>query len=59
MKVDAEGNPEWGGSPPGNGVGRCIQETSDGGYIIGGYTDNLPNYGDGVLFKIDSEGNFP
>jgi len=59
MKVDANGNPEWGGSPPGNGAGRCIQQTSDGGYIVGGYTANLPNYGDGVLFKIDSEGNFP
>jgi len=59
MKVDAEGNPEWGGSPQGNGQARCIQKASDGGYIVGGYTNNFPNFGDGVLFKIDSEGNFP
>jgi hypothetical protein len=59
MKVDSDGNPVWGGSPPGDGVGRSIQQASDGGYIISGYTGNFPNYKDGVLFKIDSEGNFP
>jgi hypothetical protein len=59
IKFDAEGNIEWEGSPPGDGAGRCIRQTSDNGYIISGYTGNLPNYGDGVLFKIDSEGNMP
>ena len=59
MKVDSEGNPEWGDSPQGNGQGRSIQDTSDGGYIVSGYTDNFPNFGDGVLFKIDNEGNLP
>ena len=59
MKVDSGGNSEWGGSPPGNGQGRSIQKTSDGGYIVSGYTDNFPNFGDGVLFKIDSDGNIP
>ncbi|MFE3845305.1 hypothetical protein ACFL1L_00395 [Thermoplasmatota archaeon] len=59
MKFDAEGNLDWGGSPPRNGAGRCIKQTSDGGYIIAGYLGNLPNYGDGVLFKIDSDGNLP
>lgn len=59
IKFDKDGNTEWAGSPQGDGAGRCIRQTSDGGYIISGYTGNLPNYGDGVLFKIDSEGNIP
>jgi hypothetical protein len=59
MKVDSNGNPEWGGSPQGDGQGRSIQKTSDGGYIVCGYTKNFPNFGDGVLFKVDSEGNLP
>ncbi|UCD13313.1 MAG: hypothetical protein JSW60_07080 [Thermoplasmatales archaeon] len=59
LKVDADGNQEWGGSPPRNGVGRFIRQTSDDGYIVSGYTRNYPNFGDGVLFTIDSEGNFP
>jgi len=60
MKVDADGNPEWGGAPPGNGQGRFIRQTSDDGYIVCGYTGSYPNnLGDGVLFMIDSEGNFP
>ena len=58
LKVDADGNSEWGVTSPGNGVGRCIQETTDGGYIVSGYTKNYPNFGDGIIFKIDSEGNF-
>jgi hypothetical protein len=59
MKIDSDGNPEWGGSPQGDGQGRSIQKTSDGGFVVSGYTDNFPNFGDGVLFKIDSEGNLP
>jgi len=59
LKVDADGNSEWGVTSRGNGVGRCIQETTDGGYIVSGYTKNYPNFGDGVLCKVDSEGNFP
>jgi hypothetical protein len=59
LKVDSKGNPEWGGSPPGDGQGRSIQKTSDGGYIISGYTENFPNFGDGVLFKVDGDGNIP
>ena len=59
MKMDSEGNQEWGGSPQGNGVGRCIQQTSDGGFVVCGYTGNYPNFEDGVLFKINSEGDFP
>jgi len=46
MKVDAKGNPEVGGSPQGNDQGRRAQysKTSDGGYTVGGYTDNFPNF---------------
>jgi hypothetical protein len=59
MEVDPGGNPELSGSPQGDGQGRSIQKTSDGIYIVSGYTDNFANFGDGVLFKIDSEGNIP
>jgi hypothetical protein len=59
LKVDSDGNPEWGGSPPKDGTGRFIRQTSNEGYVVCGYTGNFPNYGDGVLFTVDSEGNFP
>ncbi len=59
FKTDADGVAEWGGSPPGNGVGRCVRQTDDDGYIVCGYTRNYPNFGDGVLCKVDSEGNIP
>ncbi len=58
LKVDADGKSEWGGSPTKNGVGRSIQQISDG-YIVCGYTRNYPNFGDGVLFTVGSEGSFP
>jgi hypothetical protein len=57
LKVDADGNSEWGATSPGNGVGRCIRQTNDDGYIVAGYTRNYPNFGDGILFKINSEGD--
>lgn len=71
LKIDANGNEQWtkvfGGKYV--DVGYSVQQTSDGGYIIVGYTVNkkpdpyiYSNYGgfgmaDAYLIKTDSNGN--
>jgi predicted secreted protein len=60
VKIDANGTEQWNrtfGGPAKDG-GRSIRQTSDGGYIIGGYADS---YGspvhDAWLVKTDSNGD--
>jgi hypothetical protein len=54
-KTDINGDMEWFLSPS-TGVGRCVQQTSDGGYIITGFTGNMKNGGDIILIKTNSDG---
>ncbi len=62
LKLDTNGNVQWqktyGGS--GSEITPSIQQTSDGGYIVGGVTNFFGSGNDDIwVLKLDSNGDIP
>jgi len=59
-KLSASGTKEWRKTYGGSyfDIGRCIRQTSDGGYIISGETNTYTSGGfDALVYKLDAAGN--
>jgi len=59
LKLTLEGERAWSRTLGGNGVdqGRQVKATSDGGFIVAGFTNSSGNGGyDGYLAKLNSDG---
>jgi hypothetical protein len=58
IKTDANGNEIWKKTFGGNmsDFGRSVQQTSDGGYIIAGFTGSFEDLGATYLIKTDANG---
>ncbi|NOY51907.1 MAG: T9SS type A sorting domain-containing protein [Chlorobi bacterium] len=58
LKTDANGDSLWTKTYGGSGFdeGRCVQQTSDGGFIVAANTNVPGHYVDGWVFKTDANG---
>jgi len=60
VKLDSSGNISWSKTIGGTNIDDVysIQQTSDGGYIVGGYTNSFgAGNDDALIVKLDSSGN--
>ena len=60
IKTDSDGHQQWAKTYGGRGNDRsgAVQQTSDGGYIIGGTTNSFGGGGDDIwVIKTDASGN--
>ncbi len=59
LKINANGDTEWTRTYGGSGTdcGNCVHQTSDGGYIICGYTGSYGAGGDIYLLKVNANGD--
>jgi hypothetical protein len=59
VKLDSSGNAEWTKTIGGGSwdEARSIIQSSDGGYVVAGYTQSFGAGGDMYVVKLDSSGN--
>ncbi len=60
LKLDSSGNRQWSRTYGGSNhdIAQSISQTSDGGYIVAGYTQSYGSGGsDFLILKLDSSGN--
>ncbi|NIA10540.1 MAG: hypothetical protein GWP10_12620, partial [Nitrospiraceae bacterium] len=59
IKLDASGNINWAKTYGGRDwdEANSVQQTSDGGYIVAGYTKSFSPGGDALIIKLDAKGN--
>lgn len=61
LKADLNGAIAWssvmGGTSAGRDVGRCVYETTDGGFLVSGFTQSFGGGTEAYFIKTDSQGS--